>query len=465
MAQTPSTHEVRESGGERDRRASEALAASPRARGAIRSATAVFWLMLAINAANYVDRFVAVAVGPTLKAEFHLTDHDIGVLTSAFLLVYTIAAIPLGLAADRLSRPRIVAAGVAVWSVASTLTAFVRGFGGLVATRAAVGIGEASYFPAGTALLSGYFPRAARARVMSRWGTGQLIGIALAFALGGLFSFTLGATQGWRAAFLCAGLPGLVLALAMWRVADVPHTASAHEGARGGMQVSVLTKGIRPALAGMRAVLRIRTVWLVMVLQALMLIVTTPSITFLTIYVRSAAGPFHLRAGEAALLVGVVVIVGGISGQLLGGMLADLLDRRFTGGRVLAAGIGFLGGLPFYVLMLVSHAVLPFAVFGTFAVLALTLPAGPLTAAAQDATPPQMRATAVALIMLLSHALGDVWSPTAVGSISTALHEHSGAALLIVGVPTLALGGIIGLWGAALYGRDLAVRNRQGDAS
>ena len=464
MAQTPSAREVRESEDERDLPAPEALAAAPRVRGAITSSTAVFWLMLAINAANYLDRFVAVAVGPTLKAEFHLTDHDIGVLTSAFLLVYTIAAIPLGLLADRLSRPRIVAAGVAVWSVASTLTAFVRGFGGLVATRAAVGIGEASYFPAGTALLSGYFPRAARARVMSRWGTGQLIGIALAFALGGLFSFTLGPTQGWRAAFLCAGLPGLVLALVMWRVADVPHAGSA-AGSHSGAVGAALAKGIRPALAGMRAVLRIRTVWLVMVLQALMLIVTTPSITFLTIYVRSAAGPFHLRAGPAALLIGVVVIVGGISGQFLGGTLADLLDRRFTGGRVLAAGIGFLGGLPFYVLMLVSHALLPFAVFGTFAVLALTLPAGPLVAAAQDATPPQMRATAVALIMLLSHVLGDVWSPTAVGSISTALHEHTGAALLIVGVPTLALGGIIGVWGAALYGRDLAARAGQDDAS
>lgn len=464
MAQTPSTRELRDTADERDRPAPGAPAAPVRAHGAITSAAVVFWLMLAINAANYLDRFVAVAVGPTLKAEFHLTDHDIGILTSAFLLVYTIAAIPLGLLADRLSRPRIVAAGVAVWSVASTLTAFVRGFGGLVATRAAVGIGEASYFPAGTALLSGYFSREARARVMSRWGTGQLMGIALAFALGGLFSFTLGPAQGWRVAFLCAGLPGLALALLMWRVADVPHLAPAGRS-YAGVAAPYLTRGVRPALAGMRAVLRIRTVWLVMVLQALMLIVTTPAITFLTIYVRSPSGPFHLRAGPAALLIGVVVILGGISGQLLGGTLADRLDRRFSGGRVLAAGVGFVGGLPCFVLMLVSHALLPFAVFGTLAVLALTLPAGPLTAAAQDATPPERRATAVALIMLLSHVLGDVWSPTVVGSISTALHEHTGAALLIVGVPTLVVGGIIGVWGAALYGHDLAARARQGGAS
>ncbi len=438
----------------REQLSAEAAISSPHAAGAIASASVVFWLMLAINAANYLDRFVAVAVAPTLKAEFHLTDHDIGLLTSAFVLVYTIAAIPLGLLADRISRPRVVAAGVAVWSVASTLTAFVRGFGGLLATRAAVGIGEASYYPAGTALLSGYFPREARARVMSRWGAGQLVGIALAFGLGGLFALTLGPQSGWRASFLCAGLPGIVLAAAMWRVADVPHHH--HDDTDAPLEMPAPS-----VLAHIRAVLRIRTIWLVTVLQALMFIATTPAITFLTIYVRSSSGPYHLRAGPAALLIGVVVILGGLSGQLLGGTLADLLDRHFAGGRALAAGVGFLAGLPCYVLMLVSHALLPFAVFGTLAVLALTLPAGPLTAIAQDTTPPALRSTAVALILLLSHVLGDVWSPAVVGSISTALHEHTGSALLIVGVPTLALGGIIGVWGATIYGRDLAARGER----
>lgn len=460
MARTPSTREARDMGERREQRAAAAAPVSPRARSAIASASVVFWLMLAINAANYLDRFVAVAVGPTLKAEFHLTDHDIGMLTSAFVLVYTVAAIPLGLLADRVSRPRVVAAGVAVWSVASTMTAFVRGFGGLLATRAVVGIGEASYYPAGTALLSGYFRREARARVMSRWGTGQLIGIALAFGLGGLFSLALGPQRGWRVAFLCAGLPGIVLAAAMWRVADAPHYV--HHDAKEATRAGPATGPAQSALAGIRTVLRIRTVWLVTVLQALMFIATTPAITFLTIYVRSASGPFHLHAWQAALLIGVVVILGGFSGQLLGGTLADLLDRHISGGRVLTAGIGLLASLPCYVLMLVSHSLLPFAIFGTLAVLALTLPAGPLTAAAQDATPPALRATAVAVIMPLSHVLGDVWSPTVVGSISTALHERTGVALLIVGVPTLALGGIIGVWGAAIYGRDLAARGEPG---
>src|SRR5581483_4370385 len=118
----------------------------------------VFWLMFLINVVNYLDRFVAAAVGPTLKQEFGLADSQVGLLTTAFLLVYTVAGLPLGLLADRSSRARIVAIGVGIWSVFSGYTAFARGFGELFASRVGVGIGESSYLPAGTALLSTYYP-------------------------------------------------------------------------------------------------------------------------------------------------------------------------------------------------------------------------------------------------------------------------------------------------------------------
>jgi MFS transporter, Spinster family, sphingosine-1-phosphate transporter len=452
--------------------------------GPLSRAMTVFWLMFAVNAVNYLDRLLAVAVGPTLKAQFHLTDRDVGLLSSAFLLVYTLAAIPLGLLADRVARAKVVAVGLMVWSLASGATAFVGGFLGLFATRAAVGIGEASYYPAGTALLSAHFPLRTRARVMSRWGAGQLVGIALAFALGGALIHWLGPDRGWRVAFLCAALPGLLLALVIARVPEAPiaseasndpqaaATAGQHpeaappagNGARRQRRTSV-----RTSLAGMRAVLGIRTVWLVTFLQALIFAATTPAVAFLPIYVRSPAGPFRLNAEEAAVLMGLIVVAGGLAGQLLGGNLADWLSRRIVGGRVLVAPLGFALALPVYAGMLLAHSLPLFALSGTLAVLALTLPAGPLTAATQDATPPMLRATAVAVTLLLSHLLGDVWAPSVVGAISTALHERTGVALLIVGMPTLLVGGIIGILGASIYARDLAptraVATRQGKES
>src|SRR5579884_1111523 len=150
-------------------RATARTQASAQPRGLIHNATLVFWLMFLINVVNYLDRFVADPLGPTLKQEFNLADSQVGLLTTAFLLVYTIAGLPLGLLADRASRARIVAIGVGIWSIFSAYTAFARGFGELFASRIGVGIGEASYLPAGTALLSTYNPIEKRAREMSRW--------------------------------------------------------------------------------------------------------------------------------------------------------------------------------------------------------------------------------------------------------------------------------------------------------
>lgn len=429
-------------------------------RGLIRAPAAVFALMFAINALNYFDRFLVVAAGPTIKAEFHLRDQEIGLLSSAFLLVYTLAAVPLGLLGDRLPRARVVSTVVALWSVASAATGFVGGFRGLFATRAAVGLGEAGYYPAGTALLSVYYPLKRRARVMSRWGAGQLVGIALAFIVSAFFAHWLGAAIGWRRAFLITGPPGLVLAALMWLVAerpDMPPSASTAQAAAP--RTAPVRSAARAPFAGAGShigrVLCIRTVWLVIALQAFYFVVATPAVTFLPIYMRSPRGPFHISVAAADLLTGGVLVVGGLTGVLLGGNLADWLTPRVRGGRMMAAGLGFCLALPCYTTMLLTHSLPVFVIAGTLAVLALNIQAGPLTAAVQDATPPTLRATAVAMTLLLSHVLGDVWAPTVVGAISTSLHERSGMALLIVGAPMLAAAAAVGLLGARTYAREV----------
>jgi MFS family permease len=339
----------------------------------------------------------------------------------------------------------------------------------LFASRAAVGIGEASYYPAGTAMLSAYFPLKQRARIMSRWGTGQLLGMALAFSLSALFIHLLGPAVGWRLAFLIAGPPGLALAVLMWCTADGPNApaagvpvaispdppAAGHEHSRAKRAHAHAHAHTPNARERIAAVLRIRTVWLVIVLQGLLFVVVTPAVTFLPIYLRSDKGPFHVSATAAAVLSGLMLVVGGTCGVLLGGTLADRLSRTAPGSRVLVAGLGAGMGLPFFALMLLSHSLVLFVVTGSLAVIALNLQAGPLTAAVQDATPAALRATAVAMTLLFSHLLGDVWSPRVVGVISTSLHERSGTALLIVGVPALAVAAVVGVLGARVHAREV----------
>src|SRR6202158_2122119 len=141
--------------------------------------------MVGINFLNYMDRWVAAAASPLIQTEFNLSDAQIGLLGSAFLLVYGVAAPPFCYWADRGVRRTVVGVGVAIWSVATLFTGFARNFVQLFLSRAVLGIGEASYYPAGTSLLSDYFPKEQRGRVMSIWGAGSALGIAIGFAGGG----------------------------------------------------------------------------------------------------------------------------------------------------------------------------------------------------------------------------------------------------------------------------------------
>ena len=438
----------------------------------MRNATVVFWLMFAINAVNYLDRLIVVAVGPALKADFNLLDSQIGILSSAFILVYAVAALPCGLLADRFSRTRVITFGVSLWSLMSAATAFVRSFPPLFFTRAMVGVGEASYYPAGSALLGAYYPLKKRARIMSGWQSGQLVGMVLAFAIVALLDSIIDpAREPWRLAFFITGVPGLILALFIWFVKDQPDVSvesgeeleAAEAGSVGDAHGAALSLsgGFGAMLQSVGTVLRIRTIWVVVALQALMFIVVTPAITFLPIYVHSANGPFHLKSNTTALAAGAIIVVGGVSGILLGGVLADKMSARFRCGRVLAVSLGFALAIPFYALALLTSSLPVFILFGIIAVMALNLPVGPLVAALTDATPPLLRATAFAVALSLAHLLGDVWAPYLVGGISTGLHEHANLALLIVGLPCLAIAAIAAFFGARIYSGDVAKQAHQ----
>src|SRR2546430_7025318 len=169
----------------------------------------VLAVMVGINFLNYLDRYILPAVATKIQGEFHLTDSQLGLLQSAFLLVYAVATIPFGIWADRGVRKTVGAVGVTIWSLATLFTGLARNYVQLFAARAVLGIGEASYYPAGTALLGDYFRKEGRARAMSIWAAGTAVGIAVGFAGGGIVASRLG----WRTAFYMTAVPGLVFAV------------------------------------------------------------------------------------------------------------------------------------------------------------------------------------------------------------------------------------------------------------
>jgi MFS family permease len=423
-------------------------------------ATYIFWLMFGINLMNYLDRWVFSLLLPFIQTDrvfcapgshlrYCINDFQTGLLGSAFLLIYAIGALPIGVLADRVKRKDVIAVGVALWSAATVLTAFVHSFFGLLMTRAWLGIGEASYTPAGISLLSSYFPGKRRAQILSRWAAGALVGFALGIVCGGFIAYK---THNWRLAFIFTGPPGLLLAFLMWRSRE-PQRRAADEAANE-HDMRQLGTGLRPILAQIRNLLRIRTLVVCIIVQALGFFVITPSAIFFS---PLLARHFHLRLpaiGGAALLLALA----SIAGTLAGGRLADWLSRRYAGGRLIAAGLGFLLAAPSMVLALVSPNIWVFLPFFMLTGALLNIYNGPLNAAIQDTVPPAVRASAVALAFMLAHVCGDLAAPSVVGALSYLLdpiHEAKLAqAMLIAGPGVLIIAGVIGIWGSRFLARE-----------
>src|SRR5437016_8283066 len=175
----------------------------------------VFWVMFSISFLNYLDRNVLSGAANVVARGLGFGFDGIGVIASSCLVVYTLSTIPLGIWADRTKRKNVVAICVAIWSLATAFTALANSFVTLFISRMVLGIGEAGYYPAGTAMLSDYFSRSKRAQVMSRWTAGSLIGLMIGFIAGGVIA---GLGHGmWRIAFLFTGILGLVVAFFAYR--------------------------------------------------------------------------------------------------------------------------------------------------------------------------------------------------------------------------------------------------------
>ena len=162
-----------------------------------------------INLFNYVDRYIIAAISESLRhSSLHISDLQYGLLGSGFIVVYMATAPVFGALGDTRSRPRLIALGVTIWSVATALGGLAWNFASLLAARAMVGVGEAAYGTISPSLLADYFKKEFRGRVFGVFFLAIPVGFGLGLAIGGLMDVHFG----WRSAFFVAGIPGLVLA-------------------------------------------------------------------------------------------------------------------------------------------------------------------------------------------------------------------------------------------------------------
>src|SRR5712692_3405387 len=381
--------------------------------------------MVGINFLNYVDRWVAAAAAPLIQKEFHINDALVGLLGTAFLLVYAFAALPFGYWGDRGVRRTIIGVGVTIWSLATLFSGLAANYVQLFLSRAIVGIGEASYYPAGTSHVSDYFPKEQRGRVMSIWGAGSAIGIAVGYAGGGVIADRLG----WRSAFYFAAVPGLLFAFLAFTL---------REPLRGSMEK--LGQAVkRTTDAGFLTfinLMRIPTLRASILAQTVLYFVLASNAFWLPTLLHRR---FGLSISGAGLLAGVVLVVGGLIGTLAGGWIADRRARTSPAAHLEVGIAGLLVGAVFITIALLAPLNIgPVPIFvPTFliTVVALYLHSGPFTAVSQNVISPALRASCVTLLLFVSHVFGDSHSTFDVGWISDQVHSIQLA--LLITSPTL----------------------------
>jgi MFS transporter, Spinster family, sphingosine-1-phosphate transporter len=361
-------------------------------------------LLLAVNLLNYIDRQVLFAVFPLIKEDLHLSDTALGFLGSAFMVCYMVSAPLLGWLGDRMSRVKLAAKGLVLWSIATAGAGFAPGYLTLLTARTVVGIGEASFGTVSPGLLSDYFSPARRGRILSYFYLAIPVGSAIGYLLGGV----LGHAFGWHAAFLMVGLPGLLFAVPLWRL---------REPARGGVgeterKNATITKTVKNQYA---TFFTNRS----FILNTLAMSAMTFAIGGLAQWVPTFLYREHgLDVATANVIFGGITVLSGITGTLAGGWLGDYFQQKHGKGYLVVSGWGFILGAPItaYALFTTSLPGCITAMF--FAEFFLFLNTGPLNTVIVNVTRPGIRAMAFAINIFFIHALGDAISPTVLGWIS-----------------------------------------------
>lgn len=379
-------------------------------RAATRRARYTLALLSLVMGISYADRMILSVLVTPIKAELGLSDTEIGLLTGlAFALFYAVCALPIGRLADRGSRKLLMFLALTCWSVATVLTAGVTGLRQMLLARCAAGAGEGGAVPIAYSMIGDLFPPERRTTALAVFTAGGPIGVLVSLVLAGW----LGELVGWRATFVLIGSPGLLIALIFWLSVREPARAAASHHDRG----DTSTWGVIGALCRNRAFMHYTLGYSVAVM-------------LLHGHLQWLPAFFHRSFGVSGASLGISIALtralGTALGLIAGGLWADGWSKRDPRGpgRLLFWSSLF-GVLTQAGVLLTSNLSVAYA-FSTLVGFITSLPIGPLTAAIQAEAEPRARATAGALMLILSSIIGMGGGPLVVGVLSDLLATRAG---------------------------------------
>jgi MFS family permease len=381
----------------------------------------VVWLLFLVAVFNFFDRQIVNILAEPIKHDLGLADWQLGMLTGlSFAALYTIAGIPIAVIADRTNRARIISGALLLWSIFTAVCGLTQTFTQLFMARVAVGLAESGCQPPSVSLISDYAPKEKRSSALGHYSVGIAVGGLVALAAGGVLADRFG----WRAAFLIAGAPGIVLAVVAALTLKDPR-ARRHKGSAAAPS--------RPVRECLRELAATNIFWWLCLASASKGMISYGQGAFL--------GSFFLRVHKAGLAdvsatierwwglhlgplalvglgLGLISGMGGVFGTWLGGHLGDRFARRNMTTLLLIPAVAAPLAAPFHLAAFMAPS-------AWMALLLLIPPGllgamwlGPTFAALQSVVRPDTRATAAAVQASFVLFLGLGLGPLVVGLLS-----------------------------------------------
>lgn len=388
----------------------------------------VLGLFALANLLSYASRNVPFAVYDDLRARFDVTPAQLGWLGTAFMLPHALATLPLGWQGDRVDRRRLVALGITLWSIGGVLGAVAPTYDLVIASRFLVGLGTAAVVPVANAVLGQVYDGTRKAFALAIFNLGLFFG--------GAIGFGLGTSLGYPLSWIVVSAPGVLVAIALLAI-DVPQGEAARTSWTRVLDDAIL-------------VLRIRTVRRLMVATTVMAFAAGGYQAWLLDFLQHDKG---MKEGAATTLLGVAM-VGGLTGVIAGGRVADRLRRVRPWGRPGAIALGMALTVPCALLCVYAPAGPLLWVGGIATMFFISWYHGPMAASVDDVAPGPQAATAQAVVIACMHLLGTAPSSKLIGE----LYQRWGAReAMLVATAAVALAGLLTARAFSTFASDHAM--------
>lgn len=382
---------------------------------------------------NIADRLVMSILIEDIKAEFLLSDTQIGLLAgTAFTVFYLLLGIPAGRLADRTNRKNMVAISLSLWSLMSALCGAALGFWTLLLARLGVGVGEAGGGPPSVSIITDYFAPHELSRAMGIFAVGAVLGPVLGYAAGGLIA----EAYGWRWTFVILGVPGILLGVILYLTVREPNRGRYFQQAAQKAKADKAADTQEPFMTTMRS-LWTNNIFVRVVLANSF--TNIPSFAFAIWLAPTLMRNFDVSSGEVGVYLGAVLFIGGVPAMILGGFLADFLAKKNPKWRPWYCALAVMMTAPFWTFCLLADSLEMTLALYICGYILLVSTQGAAISMVQSSVLPTERGTASSISSLSINLLGYGIGPALIGVMSDNWADDYGSMSLNYAVISLAV--------------------------